>query len=98
MGEPHTDGPSRISDLEDGLKLGRMFEALLSSDLASKLSRYETSMQRQLTMTLKVLQEMQKVRAAVNAAKFAKQTNANDDTEDDWVVYNGRKVKRLGPP
>jgi len=33
-------------ELDDTLTVGRMFETLLSQDLASKLSRYETSMQR----------------------------------------------------
>lgn len=58
--EPFEDAPS--PNLRDGLTVGRMFEALLSADLTNKLSRYETSMQRQLGMTLKELREMQRPR------------------------------------
>ena len=56
------DEEAACPNLRDGLTLGRMFEALLSADLTSKLSRYETVMQRQLSLTLKELREMQRPR------------------------------------
>ena len=37
------------------LVVGRMFEALLSSDLTSRMTRYETGLQRQLRMSLDAL-------------------------------------------
>jgi len=53
--EPRPEG-------QDGLTVGRMVEVLLSADLTSKLSRYETSMQRQLSQTIKDLLELQRPR------------------------------------
>lgn len=41
------------------LEIGRTLEALLNTDLTSKLSRYETSLQRQLSLTLRELRERQ---------------------------------------
>jgi len=56
------DGVEPHPELRDGLTVGRMVEALLSADLTSKLSRYETSMLRQLSQTIKDLLELQRPR------------------------------------
>lgn len=65
--EPFEDPP--LPNLRDGLTVGRMLETLLSTDLTNKLSRYETSMQRQLSMTLKELREMQRPRFQARIAE-----------------------------
>ena len=65
--EPFEDAPT--PNLRDGLIVGRMFETLLSADLTSRLSRYETSMQRQLTLTLRDLREMQRPRYEARIAE-----------------------------
>ena len=84
--------------LQDGLKIGRMMEALLSADLTSKLSRYETDIQRHLGMTLKELREMQKARPDIRGHGDAQPTDKSNDNEDDLIEYTGRKVKRLRAP
>ena len=44
------EGPSfRPPALEDAYRIGRMLRVMLSQDLASKLSRYEVSLQKQLS-------------------------------------------------
>jgi len=67
-------------DLADGLKVGRMFEALLSADLTSKLSRYETSMQNQLSMTLKELRAFKAER--LNISKLVDKAIEERDLQD----------------
>ena len=58
--------PEINDELRDPLTLGRMFEAVLSTGLTSKLTRYESGMQRQLSQTLKELREMQAARLDVS--------------------------------
>lgn len=83
---------------QDGLKIGRMMEALLSADLTSKLSRYEADMQRHLGMTMKELREMQKARPDIRGNGDARPADKSNDNEDDWIEFNGRKEKRMRPP
>jgi len=66
------DNLTPLNDLEDGLKLGRVIETLLSADLTSKLTRYETAMQRQLSMTLKDLRDFKTVPIDIRDGKIRK--------------------------
>lgn len=57
--------PPASTDTEDDdgttrevLEIGRTFEAMLKTGLTDKLSRYETTLQRQLSSTLKELREL----------------------------------------
>ena len=97
-------------DLRDSLTVGRTFEALLSADLTSKLSRYEASMQRQLSLTLKDLREMQRPRyeariaeakAKAEAMKPAKGKPHYAYPEDDpayWAEIDRQRNLRMDPP
>lgn len=87
-----------IEDLADSLRLGRAIEALLVSDQASRLSRYETDMQRQLNMTLKELREMQKQRAEAAARLMPSAATEPRQEKDEYVEYKGRMLKKIGPP
>ena len=97
--EPFEEAP--YPNLRDGLTVGRMIEALLSADLTSRLSRYETSMQRQLSSTLRDLREMQRPRneariaeakaieakAKIDAKLAAKGIHSQYDRESDPAYY-----------
>ncbi len=74
-----------------------MFEALLSHDLTGRLSRYENSLQRRLSSTLKESREMQKLRIEMNRARMEAQTLLQPDN-DEVVVVNGKRLKKIGPP
>ena len=82
--------------------VGRMFEALLSSDLTSRMTRYETGLQRQLRMSLDDLDKLQKMRDQLSQAvaeKIALHDLSNGQDEvDEWVEHKGKKVKRMRPP
>ena len=89
-------------DHQDHLEAGRMFEALLSSDVTSRMTRYETGLQRQLRMSLDDLLKLQKARdqlSQVVAEKIALHDRSNrQDEVDEWVEHKGKKVKRMLPP
>lgn len=87
------DEPASCADLKDSLRLGRVLEALLSSDTTSKLSRYERDIQRQLNMTLKTLSELQIARAALTAARASEAALAGDN-DDYGYLERGRKRRR----
>jgi len=90
--DPHAPQPN--PDLQDTLKVGRMIEALLSEDLTSRLSRYETAMQRQLTGTLKDFREMQKARIELGRTKI----ESSDADNDEYFEHKGKWLKKIGPP
>ena len=93
-------------DLQDSLTFGRMFEALLSEDLTGELGRYETTMQRQLSQTMKDLREQQAPRRRIEeeAQKEAAKAKAKSrlvDPEDDpayWAEMDRQRIKRMDPP
>lgn len=95
--DPDPYSPQPPSDLQDRLRLGRVFDALLSHDLTGRLSRYENSLQRRLSSTLKEFREMQKLRIGMNRARMEAHTLPQPDN-DEYVEYKGRWVKRIGPP
>jgi len=92
-------------DLRDGLTVGRMVEALLSADLASKLSRYETSMQRQLAQTIKDLCELQRPRREFEEvvqkerAKEKAKSSLRDPQDDPayWAKVDQQRMLRMDP-
>ena len=100
------DNLQPVEDLEDGLKLGRVIETLLASDLASKLSRYETAMQRQLSLTIKDLQELQRPRRdfveSVQEERAKEQAKSGRlESEDDPAYYaelDRQRILRMDPP
>ena len=53
----------------DTVTMGRVVELLLDADLLSKLSRYESSLQKQLVVMLKEIREMQASRANVRVGE-----------------------------
>ena len=97
--EPHPQ-------LQDGLTVGRMVEALLSADLTSKLSRYETSMQRQLSQTIKDLCELQRPRREFEEtlqkerAKEKAKSGLRDPQDDPayWAKVDRERMLKMGPP
>lgn len=95
--DPDSNEEEKVEDLQDGLKIGRMIETALSADLTGKLSRYEMATQRQLDLTIKQLCELQKVRA-MNAQKVGQPPHDTNDNEDDWEMYNGRRVRKIRQP
>ena len=96
--DTETAAPDLNNGFDDGLKVGRMFEALLSSDLTSKLTRYETGMQRQLGMTLGELRKLHGARDELSRAVAERLAEEGDNHKDDWVEYEGQKISRMGPP
>ena len=50
--------------IEDAYRIGRMLRVLFNQDLVSKLSRYEVTLQNQLSQTLKDLRKLQDERRA----------------------------------
>jgi hypothetical protein len=49
--------PDHLVEEDEGSRLGYMVDSLLRRDQLSKLNRYESSLQKQLTLTLKELRE-----------------------------------------
>lgn len=100
------DNLQPIGDLQDGLKLGRVVETLLSSDLVSKLGRYETAMQRQLTMTLHELRELQRPRREFEKtieqeqAKEKAKAGRHDPREEAayYAELDRQRMLRMDPP
>lgn len=93
-------------DLQDGLTVGRMFEALLSADLTNRLSRYETTMQRQLSLAMKELREFQRPRlefeemVGKERAKEKAKTRRIDPEDDPayWAKKDRERMMRMDPP
>lgn len=93
-------------DLQDGLTFGRMFEALLSEDLTGKLGRYETTMQHQLSQSIKDLQALQAPRRKLEqdlrteAAKEKAKSRLVDPQEDPayWAEVDRQRMLRMDPP
>lgn len=83
-----SEGQNHNEDLGDSLKLGRMFEAVLSADLTGKLSRYESALQRQLGITLKELRELKTIRP--DQGRQVDETNGKE--------HGPRGPGLLGPP
>lgn len=81
------DEEAAYPNLRDGLTLGRMFEALLSADLTSKLSRYESAMQRQLSLTLKELREMQRPRVEARIAEAKAEADSQRSRAPKYARY-----------
>ena len=104
--DPFGDEDGARADLHDPLRLGRVMDALLTSDTASKLTRYETSLRRHLDMTLKQLREMQQQRrereeAAEKERAKEKARSRLVDPEDDpayWAGIDRQRIKRMDPP
>ena len=96
------DTTAEVDDRQDALVIGRMIEALLSSDVTSRMTRYETGLQRQLRMSLDDLLKLQKARdqlSQIVAEKIALNDLSNGQDEvDEWVEHKGKKVKRMLPP
>ncbi len=86
--------PDVVSDFKDALKVGRMIEALLNSDLTSKLSRYEAAMQRQLSITLGEYHKLQKARDEVSRLveqRVAELREAESGVDDIGVGLHARR-------
>lgn len=86
--------PDLVADFQDGLKVGRMIEALLSSDLTSKLSRYEAAMQRQLSITLAEFQKLQKARDEISRLveqRLTELLEAESGVDDIGVQLHARR-------
>jgi hypothetical protein len=71
----------------DVLETGRTLEALLKSSLFDRLSRYETTLHRQLSQTTKELHEMQSVRLSrsndATAVEFKSELEMVDVAQND---------------
>lgn len=100
--DPEASAPN--VDFRDGLVVGRTVEALLSSDLTSKLSRYEAAMQNQLSKTLKELREQQRprleARKEVDRKKANSKQSQNDPEHDPayWAAKDRERMLRMDPP
>lgn len=94
--DPFTAQPP--SDLQDRLRLGRVFDALLSADLTGRLARYENGLQRRLSNTLKDFREMQTLRIEMNRARLEAEGTLPPPDNDEYVFSNGKRLKKIGPP
>ncbi len=100
------NGDQPSPDFRDSLVVGRMFEALLSENLAAKLTRYETGMQRQLGMTLKELLELKKARQERAQPYESKKRGVRDSNvelagemdADYWAEQDRQRILRADPP
>ena len=54
--------------------------------------------QRQLDLTVRQLCQLQKVRIDMNRLTADQRARESNDNEDDFEIYKGRKVKKIGPP
>ena len=91
-GSPQTIQP--ISDLQDDLKLGRMIESLLNTDLTSRLGRYETTMQRHLSETVRNLRELQTIRAGLANSSAVEMEFVKDQVALAQALHEDRKRVR----
>jgi hypothetical protein len=98
--ERRNDPDNDIDDLEDSLRAGRAFEALLNADLTTKMTLYETRMQRQLSLVMKDLSDLKLARAKrVQLARTEpKKQYPSEPTYDEYLPYKGRWLKKIGPP
>ncbi|MEO0792832.1 MAG: hypothetical protein AAFY27_09845, partial [Pseudomonadota bacterium] len=78
-------------------RLGRVTEALLDSNALGKLTRYETSLQRQLESTTRLLHEAQAARREREASPGYK-PRLDSDPSDEWVEFEGRLIKKAREP
>lgn len=95
--EPPDELAGTDADLVDPLRLGRLIEALLESKAFEKLSRYETSLQRQLESTTRLLHDAQAARREREASPGYKPA-LDGDPSVDWVESDGRMIKKLRAP
>ena len=95
--EPPDELAGTDADLVDPLRLGRLIEALLESRAFEKLSRYETSLQRQLASTTRLLHEAQAARREREASPSYKPA-FDGDPNVEWVEWQGRLIKKLRAP
>lgn len=95
--EPPDELAGTDADLVDPFRLGRLIEALLKSDSFGKLNRYETSLQRQLESTTKLLHEAQAARRERESSPGYKPA-FDDDARGEWVEYEGRLIKKARQP
>lgn len=82
--------------LTDPLEVGRMMEALLSSDLIGKLTRYETEIQRQLLNIMRELRELAAVRKKSEEVISDASSGASDERQG-FGYYDGLDGP-IGPP
>lgn len=95
--EPPDELAGTDADLVDPLRLGRLIEALLDSNAFGKLNRYETSLQRQLESTTRLLHEAQAARREREASPGYKPA-FDGDPRDQWVEFEGRLIKKARQP
>ena len=86
------------SDFANNLKLGRMLETFLTTDIAGRFGSYEAKTQSNLRSTLAELREMQRLRIDKSAGAIQVEPRPDPDNDDDYEIYNGRRVKKIGPP
>jgi hypothetical protein len=98
--ERRNESDDDIDDLQDSLRAGRAFEALLSSDLTTKMTLYESRMQSQLSGVIKDLSELKLARAKRSqlARTLPKKPYAAEPTYDEYLPYKGKWLKKIGPP
>jgi len=104
--ELRNDPEQPMPDLGDPLTLGRTMETLLDSDLTNRLTRYETSMQKQLSQALKDLQVLQTprrkfeedVKKAVAIEKEKSKLLDPDDSPEYWAEQDRQRMQRMDPP
>ena len=95
--EPTDELAGTDADLVDPLRLGRLIDALLDSNAFGKLTRYETSLQRQLESTTRLLHEAQAARREREASPRYKPA-LDGDPRDEWVEFEGRLIKKARQP
>jgi len=95
--EPTDELAGTDADLVDPLRLGRLIDALLDSNSFGKLTRYETSLQRQLESTTRLLHEAQAARREREASPGYKPA-PDCDPRDEWVEFEGRLIKKVREP
>jgi len=95
--EPTDELAGTDADLVDPLRLGRLIDTLLDSNSLGKLTRYETSLQRQLESTTRLLHEAQAARREREASPGYKPA-LDCDPRDEWVEFEGRLIKKVREP
>ena len=75
--ERRNDHNDDIDDLEESLKAGRAFEALLSHDLRTRMTLYETRMYGQLSLVMKDFLDLKLARASLLERSPSRYTQRN---------------------